>query len=221
MSTCDHLVQSTKGNIEYLLTIIYLLLRREFFIWDLNSAVPGEPLEAAAVVNAHTDGILALDTSHFGILCRVLCGSRDETVSLYSVEPVVRLATFNGCVLFSVMIYDDFRTCFSNTVILHIVFYSVCSFKSKQTFTHQLFRRLHMRVRSHQAEVSAVCWLRNGDGRQASIPEEDGNENNSPITPDVEMQLFASGSYDGQIKVWDARQDNSKTLAGNYCLYNY
>lgn len=71
-------------------------LCREFFLWDLKNATGGEPLEAAAVVNAHTDGILALDSADCAGSCRVLCGSRDETVSLYSVDPLIRLATFNG-----------------------------------------------------------------------------------------------------------------------------
>ena len=75
---------------------LFLLLLREFFVWALNNVVCGEALDASAVVNAHTDGILALDVADSGYTCRVLCGSRDETISLYSVEPVVRLATFNG-----------------------------------------------------------------------------------------------------------------------------
>ncbi|KAL8273281.1 hypothetical protein Esti_002782 [Eimeria stiedai] len=122
---------------------------REFFVWDLHSAVQGEPLEAAAAVNAHTDGILALDATDSDGSCRVLCGSRDESLSLYSIDPVVRLATYNG----------------------------------------------------HQAEVSAVCWLRNGEDFRSSLPNE-------------ETELFASGSYDGQVKIWDARQGEARTHAG-------
>ncbi|KAL8452189.1 hypothetical protein Emed_001496 [Eimeria media] len=122
---------------------------REFFVWNLHSAIQGEPLEAAAAVNAHTDGILALDSTDSDGTCRVLCGSRDESLSLYSVDPVVRLATYNG----------------------------------------------------HQAEVSAVCWLRNGEDFRSSLP----NEN---------TELFASGSYDGQVKIWDARQGEARTHAG-------
>ncbi|KAL8434877.1 hypothetical protein ACSSS7_002843 [Eimeria intestinalis] len=122
---------------------------REFFVWDLHSAVQGEPLDAAAAVNAHTDGILALDATNSNGSCRVLCGSRDESLSLYSIDPVVRLATYNG----------------------------------------------------HQAEVSAVCWLRNGEDFSSFLPNE-GTE------------LFASGSYDGQVKIWDGRQGEARTHAG-------
>ncbi|KAL8452317.1 hypothetical protein Emag_002436 [Eimeria magna] len=104
---------------------------REFFVWDLHRAVQGEPLEAAAAVNAHTDGILALDSTDSYGSCRVLCGSRDESLSLYSIDPVVRLATYNG----SSLLNDD-------------------------------------------------------------------------------TELFASGSYDGQVKIWDARQGGARTHAG-------
>ncbi|KAL8431560.1 hypothetical protein Efla_000606 [Eimeria flavescens] len=123
---------------------------REFFVWDVNDAVFGSPLEAAAAVNAHTDGILALDCAGSAGSCRVLCGSRDESVSIYVIDPVVRLASYNG----------------------------------------------------HQAEVSAVCWLRRGEDFQAASSNSE------------RADLFASGSYDGQIKIWDVREGDGRSSTG-------
>ncbi|CDJ37023.1 hypothetical protein, conserved [Eimeria tenella] len=138
---------------------------REFFVWCLPPGAEQQQqqqLEAAAIVNAHTDGILALDALETAAALKVVCGSRDETLSLYSVDPLLRLATFTG----------------------------------------------------HQAEVSAVCWLRNGEAALGGQGPPVGL--GAPgVSTDEDMQSFASGAYDGSIKIWDARQGDAKSLPGH------
>lgn len=59
-----------------------------------------DSLDALAVVTAHSDGILSMDVlgglSTRPSSCRILAGSRDDTISLYTAEPFVRLQTFSG-----------------------------------------------------------------------------------------------------------------------------
>ncbi|CBZ52733.1 conserved hypothetical protein [Neospora caninum Liverpool] len=76
---------------------------REFVCWNLASLCEGQSrLDAAAVIAAHADGILAMDVAGCGPGrnssgdCRVLAGSRDDTISLYATDPFVRLQTFTG-----------------------------------------------------------------------------------------------------------------------------
>ncbi|KYF40696.1 WD domain, G-beta repeat-containing protein [Toxoplasma gondii ARI] len=77
---------------------------REFVCWNLASLYEGQiSLDAAAIIAAHADGILAMDAAGCGPGihsatgdCRVLVGSRDDTISLYAADPFVRLQTFSG-----------------------------------------------------------------------------------------------------------------------------
>ncbi|OEH80060.1 hypothetical protein cyc_03831 [Cyclospora cayetanensis] len=66
---------------------------------------------------------------------------------------------------------------------------------------------------SHQAEVSAVCWLRNGEGAFASAAAQGFLLGGS--FDEEAQQVFASGSYDGHIKIQDARQGDAKNLASH------
>ena len=84
----------------------------------------------------------------------------------------------------------------------------------------------------HQAEVSAVCWLRNGEaapsGQQCrpeqmaqgvyTVADAPGVYTAKGAYTDDEIQLFASGAYNGTIKIWDARQADPKSLSGHFLL---
>ncbi|PFH37818.1 WD domain, G-beta repeat-containing protein [Besnoitia besnoiti] len=128
---------------------------REFVCWNLAGLCEGQSrLDAAAVIVAHADGILAMDVagrapgphSVTGD-CRVLAGSRDDTISLYAVDPFVRLQTFAG----------------------------------------------------HEGEVSAVRWL-------ARTPCNEPDACGCICSRRQNADIFASGSYDALVKIWDVRQ---------------
>ncbi|PHJ26094.1 wd g-beta repeat-containing protein [Cystoisospora suis] len=97
-----HFVFSDDGS----LLFAYDRWTRDFVCWNLVDAPQAVPegkedfLDAAAVVAAHSDGILSMDVlgglSTGQSSCRILAGSRDDTISLYTAEPFVRLQTFSG-----------------------------------------------------------------------------------------------------------------------------
>ncbi|CDJ59837.1 hypothetical protein, conserved [Eimeria maxima] len=148
--------------------------QREFFVWTISNAVPGEALETSAIVNAHTDGILGLDVTETYSSLKVLSGSRDETISLYSVDPLLRLATFTG----------------------------------------------------HQAEVSAVCWLRNGEAApcgQQGPGENRATGNGLTLLEHQNRITRLATSWDGRMLLsgdseglWDLRKCADSLLTAKY-----